>query len=251
VFQKILQVRKVGSLPVVRTTCHPVRTLICPQFQSSGRRAIPSGHQTDQASFVRTTWISIRTLHCIEKLLCQLASVRTTQQPVRTMSSDRSTSDSFQVQIREDWCNRPDDVDSRPDALIHKARIAIQIQPSGLQSAWSGRALNRYENCVLKINRPDGHPPSSGCAKPYMEITCSGRATVRTIVPHRPNVALKQERFSAKISEILVAQLSVQTAHVHRLDSTRIFHCSRPFEPQPINRALGHWELQEFNIEFY
>jgi len=35
-------VRKVGSLPAVRTTCHPVRTLICPLFHPSGRRAIPS-----------------------------------------------------------------------------------------------------------------------------------------------------------------------------------------------------------------
>jgi len=32
--------------------------------------------------------------------------------------------------LMEDCFNRPDDVDSRPDALIHKARIAIQISPS-------------------------------------------------------------------------------------------------------------------------
>jgi hypothetical protein len=70
-----------------------------------------------------------------------------------------------------------------------------------------------------------------------MEINCSRRATVRTIVPHRPNTALKQERFSTKISEILVAQLSVRTAHVHHPDGTRVFHSSRPFEPQPINRG--------------
>jgi hypothetical protein len=57
-----------------------------------------------------------------------LASVKTSQQPVRMTSSDRSASNfSFQIQIREDWCNRPDDVDSSPDTLIHKARIAIQI----------------------------------------------------------------------------------------------------------------------------
>jgi hypothetical protein len=37
--------------------------------------------------------------------------------------------------LREDCFNRPDDVDSRPDALIHKARIVIQISPSGRQSA--------------------------------------------------------------------------------------------------------------------
>jgi hypothetical protein len=126
---------------------------------------------------------------------------------------------SFQVQIREDWCNRPDDVDSRPEALIHKARIAIQIQPSGRQLAWSGhafnrygncvfnfnrpnaclswsgRALNSYGNCVVKINSPDGHPHWYGCAKPYMEITCSRPEIVRTTVPHRPDAALKQKRF--------------------------------------------------------
>jgi hypothetical protein len=105
--------------------------------------------------------------------------------------------DSFKNYIWEDCCNRPNDVDFRPDALLLKARIAIQIQPSGLLSAWSGhtfnrygncgfdfnrpaaslswsgRAYHRYGNCVLKINHPDGHPPWSGRAKPYMEITCS------------------------------------------------------------------------------
>jgi hypothetical protein len=84
-FHKILQVRRVGFLPTLRKTCHPVQTLICPQFQSFGQRAIPSGRLTDQASFVRTTWISFRTLHCIEELLFQLASVRMT-------SSDQSAS---------------------------------------------------------------------------------------------------------------------------------------------------------------
>jgi hypothetical protein len=130
-------------------------------------------------------------------------------------------------------------VDSCPDALLLKARIAIQIQLSGRLLAWSGRAcilygncgfnfnrldaclswsglaLNRYGNCMLKINRPDGHTPWSGRAKPYMEITCSGRATVRMTVPHCPEVALKQERISAKISKILVAQLSIRKAHRH------------------------------------
>jgi hypothetical protein len=97
--------------------------------------------------------------------------------------------------------------------------------------SWSGRSLNRYGNCVLKINRLDGHPPWSGLAKPYMEITCSGRATVQTTVPHRLDAALKHEIFLAKISESLVAQLSVRTAHVHRPDGSHIYQSSRPFEP--------------------
>jgi hypothetical protein len=65
---------------------------------------------------------------------------------------------------------------------------------------------------MLKNCRPDVHPPWSGRAKPYMEITCSGRATVRTLVSHRPDAALKQESFSVKFSENPVAQLSVRTA---------------------------------------
>jgi len=164
-------------------------------------------------------------------------------------------SDSFQNYIWEDCCNCLDDVDFRPDALLLKVRIAIQIQPSGRLSAWSGRAFNRYGNCgfdfnrpddclswsgrahskygncVLKINRLDGHPPWSGRMKPYMEITCSERTTVRTTLPHRPDAALKQERFSVKILKILVAQLSGRTAQVHRPNGVHTYDCSRPFEP--------------------
>jgi hypothetical protein len=44
-----------GSLSAVQTTCHPVRTLICPLLHPSGRCAIPSRRQTDQASSVWTT----------------------------------------------------------------------------------------------------------------------------------------------------------------------------------------------------
>jgi predicted LPLAT superfamily acyltransferase len=36
-------------------------------------------------------------------------------------------SDSFQVPRKERSINRPDDVISRPDAYLHKARIAVQI----------------------------------------------------------------------------------------------------------------------------
>jgi len=161
-------------LSAVRTTCHPVRTSICPLFHPSGRHVHPDRTPDRPASSVRTTYLSVRTLHCIKKLLFQLASVRTSQQPVRTPNSDRSASDSFQVQNMGRLINRPDDVVSRPDALIHKARIAIQISPSGRQSAlvrtrvqliwklrfdfsrpdvclsWSGRTHSRNGNYVLK-----------------------------------------------------------------------------------------------------
>jgi hypothetical protein len=64
-----------------------------------------------------------------------------------------------------------------------------------------------------------------------MAITCSGRVTVRTTMPHRPDAAIKQERFSAKILKFSVTRLSVRTAHVHRLDGVRTYHNSHPFEP--------------------
>jgi hypothetical protein len=76
-FRRVLEdstVRKVGSLSVVRTIV-PSRLDDVPYRPDA---------QTDLASFVRKTKTSVRTLHCIEKLLSHLASVRTSQQPVRT-----------------------------------------------------------------------------------------------------------------------------------------------------------------------
>jgi hypothetical protein len=138
-------------------------------------------------------------------------------------------------------------VDSRLDALIHKARIAIQIQPSGRQSAWSGRAFNKYGNCVFNFNHPDACLSWSGRAlnkygncvlkinRPddealygnYLQRTC-----------YRPDDNASPSRRGSQIGKIfsenlriLVAQLSVWTAHVHRPDGSRIYQSSRPFEP--------------------
>jgi hypothetical protein len=68
--------------------------------------------------------------HCIEKLMFQLASVRTFQQHVRTPLSTRTVSDSFQVPRNGRSIDRLDEVVSRPNAHLRKARIAIQISPS-------------------------------------------------------------------------------------------------------------------------
>jgi hypothetical protein len=89
VFQKILQSEK--SVP-----CQPSRRCVIMSGRSSVHCSIrlddvpyrPDA-QTDLASFVRTTLISVRTLHCIEKLLFQLASVQTSKQPVWTPLSIR------------------------------------------------------------------------------------------------------------------------------------------------------------------
>jgi len=56
---------------------HPVRTPICPLFHPSGRRVIPSKCQTDQHHPSGQSVQSVRTPYCIEKFLCQLASVQT------------------------------------------------------------------------------------------------------------------------------------------------------------------------------
>jgi hypothetical protein len=74
---------------------------------------------------------------------------------------------------------------------------------------------------VLKNSYPDVHPHGPDTRRPYMEITSSGHATVRTTMSHRPDAALKQEIFSAKISKNYVAQLSVRMAQVHRPDDVR------------------------------
>jgi hypothetical protein len=125
---------------------------------------------------------------------------------------------------------------SRPDA-----RQTSIIHPDDICLSWSGRTHSRYGNCVLKNCRPDVHPPWSGRSKPYMEITCNGRATVQTSVSHCPDAGLKQERFSAKFLENPVAQLSVRTAFIH---ITAVTHSA----PQPINR--GPWALRTARIQY-
>jgi hypothetical protein len=107
-----------SSLPAVRTMCHPVRMPICLLLHPSGRQTIqhhPSGRRAS----------SVRTLHCIEKLLCQLApSGRFSSTSGRLLVLERFT-DSFQVPRKGRSINRPDDVVYRPDAYLRKARIAV------------------------------------------------------------------------------------------------------------------------------
>jgi hypothetical protein len=71
--------------------------------------------------------------------------------------------------------------------------------------------------------------PVFQCICPNYVVSCSGRATVQTIMFHRPDVALKQKRFLVKISKNSVALLSVLTAQVHRPDGIRTYYSSHPF----------------------
>jgi hypothetical protein len=77
------------------------------------------------------------------------------------------------TQICEDRCNRLDDVDSRLDALIHKASCAFKIQTSRRQPSWSGPASYLYGNSMHLINRLDDHSLGLDARSLDMEIACS------------------------------------------------------------------------------
>jgi hypothetical protein len=101
--------------------------------------------------------------------LLQLAFVQTTlsvQQASRFLSKS---------QLWEDCCNRPDDMDSRPDALIHKASI------------------------TFKSRCPHDCPHGPNSRASNMEIACI-RTTVRTTIPLvRTREALVWKLLAAKV----------------------------------------------------
>jgi hypothetical protein len=57
------------------------------------------------------------------------------------------------TQIWEDRYNHPNNVDSRPEELIHKASRAFKIKTSGRRPSWSGHASYIYMEiaCIKKI----------------------------------------------------------------------------------------------------
>jgi hypothetical protein len=122
-FQKILhslQGRKFGSLSAARTMCHTVRTPICPKFQPSRRRVIPSGCPSVQ-SIIRPNdenFLSKPSPVSRSFELLQLAFIRTFQQHVRTTLSVRP---SFRISFQNTDMGR-------------------SLQPSGRHGFPSGRA---------------------------------------------------------------------------------------------------------------
>jgi hypothetical protein len=154
----------------------------------SGRRDIPSGRSTVQASSV---WM-MRTF-CPDLPLCQLpfelfqlTSVLTSQQHVWTLFTVRQVERFLsKTQIWKDSCNRSNDVCSHPDAILGKARRAYKVQPSGRQSSWSERSSLNMEIVQLKCDGPDAR------------TTPSGRGSI-------------EERISSEFGKP-IAQLSIQT----------------------------------------
>jgi hypothetical protein len=138
--------------------------------------------QLSKASSVRTTKTFRPDLP-----FCREASNCSTLHPSGRFSSTSERHSVFdqlwdffpKTQIWEDRCNYPDDVDSRPNALIHKASSAFKIQTSGHQTSWSGCTSYIYENYMHQINRPDNHSFGPNERSLNMEIVCSEGATVR------------------------------------------------------------------------
>jgi len=112
-----------SSLSAVRTMCHPVQTPICLLFH-------PSGHQTYKHHLSERRASSVRTPTSYREASVPACSVRTFQQHVRMPISSRTVHWFFPSSRKGRSINRPDDVVSRPDAYLRKARIAVQNEPS-------------------------------------------------------------------------------------------------------------------------
>jgi len=169
-FVKMLLNRDSAIQSAFRRFCTIYKLEKLDPLQPSGRRDIPSSIiRPDDENFPSGPSSMSRSFE-----LLQLASVRMFQQHVRTTLSVWQTMGFLsKTQIWEDPCNRPEDVDSHPDELIHKVSIAFKIQTSRCQSSWSGRASYWYGKCIHLINRLDDHSLGPDAWSLDMEILCS------------------------------------------------------------------------------
>jgi hypothetical protein len=184
---------------------------------------ISSGCQTYQHHSSGRSVHSFRTLTLYREGSIQIASVRTFQQHVWTLLNSRTVSDSYQVPRKGRSINRSDYVVSRQDACLLKARIAIQISPSGRLTALvrtrvhqrrklpirlqpSGRlslmvrtrAMEIWKLLVEELPSERSSPMIRTCETlygNYLQWTCYSPNDV----PSRPDEALKQERFPCEI----------------------------------------------------
>jgi hypothetical protein len=124
-----LQVRRiqVPCQPSGRSS-HPVRTPIYPLFYPSGRRVIPSRCQIDQHHPSGRRAIPSGPYTVLRSFCASLHTSR------RLISPSGRPSVIDQLQILSKFRIREDRY-IRPEARLHKARIAIQISQSERQSA--------------------------------------------------------------------------------------------------------------------
>jgi hypothetical protein len=130
-----------GSLSTVRTMCHPVQTFIYPLFHLSRRRGFPSGPFTVSRGFCSS-------LHPFGHLSSPFGRLSVIDQ-LQILSK---------INLREDCFNCPDDVDSRPDVLIHKARIVIQISSTGRHSALVQTRVQQLRKLPIRLQPSEQLP---------------------------------------------------------------------------------------------
>jgi len=152
----------------------------------------PDAHQT-KVSSIRTTWIPVRTFLCVEKLRTAPACIRSDD------SAARPDDPHCSIKLQDFF---PKHRYGKITETVRTTWIPVRTRSSIRQVSQfkSGRlgashhdpdACIRFGNCVHQISRPDDLSPDLDARSLYMEITCSGRATVRTTGHHCPNVALK------------------------------------------------------------
>jgi hypothetical protein len=139
-----------------RRSSHPVRTPICPLFHTSGRRVLPS-EPPRQISIIRPDEVFIPSgPHTVSRSF--YASLHQSGHFSST-SGRLSVLDlfliSFQVPRKGRSINRPDDVVSCPDARLLKARIAIQISPSGRLIAVVRTRIHQRRKLLIQL-QPSG-----------------------------------------------------------------------------------------------
>jgi hypothetical protein len=212
-----------STVPAIRTTYHTVQTPDRPKHHPSGRRGFPFGHSSVSRSFCSSLHPSGRFSRPSERLsVIELQIFFPKANMGRLLQLSRLLSKSKYGKIV---------------ATVQTTWIPVRMCYS----------LRQVCNSNSTVQRSVCHGPDAWSLS--KEITCSERAIVRTIVPHRPNAALKQERFSAKISEFWSHSCpsgrpmsTVRTAPVFIKAVTHL-------NPQPINRGL--WSLRPARIRYW
>jgi hypothetical protein len=113
--------------------CQPSGRYVIPSRRSSVYCSIRPDDVSFHPDFRQTSIICLDDvllpsghLHRIKKLLCQLAPSGRFSSTSGRLSVLKRFNDYFQVSRKGRSINRPDDVVSRPDACLRKARIAVQ-----------------------------------------------------------------------------------------------------------------------------
>jgi len=128
-----------GSLSAFRTTCHPVRTPICPLFHPSRRRAIPSG-RPDRPSIIRPDVVDFR----LDPPLYQEASVPVCIRPNVSAGHPNASQYSIKLQILSKF------IYGKIDETVRTTWIPV----------WTRFSLRQESQ--FKFNRPNSSLPSSG-----------------------------------------------------------------------------------------